>query len=343
MRYFLGLDGGGTKTACALCDEDGLVVGFSVGGPSNHLSLARGEDALREALRDVVEDALSRAGIGRPRLSAACLALAGVGLDGRSPVAARVAREVVPADDIVLENDAVAALVGATAKDWGVVVISGTGSIAVGIDREGRRARAGGWGYLIGDEGSGYDIGRRGLTAVARAHDGRGSYTILVEKALAHYRLDTPDGLRSVLYRSETKAKDIASFAPLVVAAACEGDAASVDILQTAGRELGLSAVAVVKALGLEDEEFDVAPCGSVFKAGQLVVGPFRSELLRAAPSARIVSPRFPAVIGALMIALRRSGRVVDGAVLSNMARGCLECGLPVGDVGDATCEGKDQ
>lgn len=340
MRFFLGVDGGGTKTACALCDEDGRILAFSAGGPSNHLSLPGGEEALREVLRYVVGSALSQAGIAPRRVSSACLALAGVGLAGESAVAARAATEVVPADDIVVENDAVAALVGATAKSWGVVVISGTGSIAVGIDRTGRRVRAGGWGYLIGDEGSGYDIGKRGLAAVARAHDGRGNYTILVEKALAHYGLKTPDELRSVLYRSETRAKDVASFAPLVVAAAHEGDAVSVDILRSAGRELGLSAAAVVKALGFGDEEFAVAPCGSVFKAGELVIDPFRSEVLRAAPSARIVSPRFPAVIGALMIAFRRVGRAVDDMVLSNMARGCLEYGLPVGDT---TCKGKDQ
>ncbi|MEW6228366.1 MAG: BadF/BadG/BcrA/BcrD ATPase family protein [Bacillota bacterium] len=340
MRLLLGVDGGGTKTACALCDEDGHVLGFAVGGPSNHLSLPNGEEALRKVLRDVIEGAFSQAGTGARRVDAACLAMAGVGLSRQSEVVARIASEVVPARDIVIENDALAALVGATAKSWGVVVISGTGSIAVGIDRNGRRARAGGWGYLIGDEGSGYDIGRRGLAAAARAHDGRGDHTLLVERAVAHYRLETPDDLRSVLYRSETRVREIASFAPLVVASADEGDAISLDILRSAGRELGLSAVAVVKALGLGHEEFDVAPCGSVFKAGELVIDPFRSEVLRAAPSARIVNPRFPAVIGALMIALERTGRPVDALFLSNMTRSCLEYGL---SVGEATRKVKDQ
>jgi N-acetylglucosamine kinase len=316
----IGVDGGGTKTACAVADETGRVLGASVGGPSNHLRLAGGVRAVLPVLHEVSREALAKAGLAGARVSVACLALAGVGLSGKCPDLLPVAAAAVCADEVLLENDAIAALVGGSASLCGVAVIAGTGSIAVGIDHKGARARSGGWGFRIGDEGSAYQIARSALTAVARARDGRGEQTGLTAKALAYYGIDSTDDLRRVLYLPGDANSSIAGFCPLVVEAAREGDSVARRILNTAGRELGLAGVAVIHSLRMEDSEFDVVPCGSVFKASDLLMEPFAAEIRMTAEKARIVPPRLPPVLGAVMLALGRlQPHGLEGRIISNL------------------------
>jgi len=198
--------------------------------------------------------------------------------------------------------------------------VAGTGSIAMAVDRAGRRARSGGWGYRIGDEGSGQHIGRLGLTAVTRAHDGRGPATSLVGRALARYGIDTPDDLRSVMYRQPVNNRDIADFCLDVVAAAQEGDAVALRIMEHAGRELDLTACAAARALGMETGEFPVALCGGVFRAGDVVLDPFRGELAKLAPGARAVKAPYPPVVGSVILALLRAGVACDEAIRRRLA-----------------------
>lgn len=332
-KLVLGVDGGGTKTACAVADARGNVLGFGAAGPSNHLRGPGGAQEAAQAVRRGAEEALAQARKAGhlgcddlSRISVACLALAGVGLSGVSDRMMNAARTALPIGDIVLENDAVAALAGANGRAEGVVVIAGTGSIAVAISPDGRRGRAGGWGYRIGDEGSGYDIAVRGLTAVSRAHDGRGPATSLVDAAMKHFGLESPDDLRSVLYRdgpgSACALRDIASFCPAVVHEALGGDRVAMDIMEHAGRELAAAAWAAARSVGMPEAQFAVAPCGSAFMAGEVLIDPFRAELGRLTPGARVAEPMFPPVIGALILAIKRLDRLDPGGrVIENLQR----------------------
>lgn len=326
MDLVIGVDGGGTKTACLVADMQGNLLGLGFAGPSNCLRLAGGASEAARAVRHGVEAAMLDAGlnISAPgcKIRVAQLALGGVGTDGANAAMTEAARAVLDAEDVFVEDDAAAGLAAAVGEVYGVVTVAGTGSIAVAVNRAGRRARSGGWGYRIGDEGSGQDIGRLGLAAAARAHDGRGPATSLVERALSRYEIDTIDSLRSVLYRQPVNDRDIADFCLDVAAAAQGGDAVALGILEHAGRELAQAACAAARALGMDGEGFPVALCGSVFKAGDVIVRPFADELARLVPGARVVQAPYPPVVGAVILALLRAGAGVpsDGIIRRRIA-----------------------
>ena len=326
LRVVFGADGGGTKTDCAVGRLDGTIVGFARVGPSNHLRLAGGAAEAARNVREGLERALADAGFGGGRadgrVRAAFLALGGIGAENAHGQMLRAAQEAIDADEVVLDNDAMAGLASGVGECFGVVVIAGTGSIALAVDRQGRRSRSGGWGYRIGDEGSGQWIGTMGLVAAARAHDGRGPDTSLCDKVLKRYGISSVDQLRAVLYAPAADNRIVADFCPDVVAAAEEGDEVARRVVQEAGRELALAAYAAAKQLGLESVECPVVTAGGVFKAGDAVARPFMEELARLMPSARVVVPRVPPVVGAVALALMRAG--VDAAhpdVQANLAR----------------------
>lgn len=328
MDLVVGVDGGGTKTACLVADMQGNLLGLGFAGPSNYLRLSGGAREAAQAVRAGVDAAMHDAGLVLgagagalgDRVRVALLALGGVGIDGVNLAMAEAAQAALGMESVFVENDAAAGLAAAVGELYGVVIVAGTGSIAMAVDRAGRRARSGGWGYRVGDEGSGQDIGRMGLAAAARAHDGRGPATCLVERALARYGIDTLDGLRAVLYRQPVDMRDIADFCLDVAAAAQEGDEAALGIMEAAGRELALAAWAAARALGMDAGEFPAALCGSVFKAGEVICGPFRTELVRLAPRARVVQAPYPPAAGAVILALLRAGVACDKAVRDNLA-----------------------
>ncbi|MEA4884669.1 MAG: BadF/BadG/BcrA/BcrD ATPase family protein [Clostridia bacterium] len=329
MDLVVGVDGGGTKTACLVADMGGSLLGLGFVGPSNYLRLAGGAREAAQAVRHGVEAAMRDAGldISAPgcRIRVAQLALGGVGTDGVNVAMTEAARAVLDAECVCVENDAAAGLAAAVGELYGVVIVAGTGSIAMAVDREGRRARSGGWGYRVGDEGSGQDIGRLGLAAATRAHDGRGPATSLVGRALARYGIDTLDGLRGVPYREPVNNRDIVDFCLDVVAAAHEGDSVALGITEYAGRELAVTAYAAARVLGMDAGEFPAALCGSVFKAGNVILGPFRGELAKLAPGARVVQAPYPPVVGAVILALLRASVECDGTIRCRLAESWKE------------------
>jgi N-acetylglucosamine kinase-like BadF-type ATPase len=321
MDVVIGADGGGTKTACAIAQMDGNIIGLGYAGPSNHLRLPGSHAQAAETVLEGVQAAFSDAGIAVIRARQAYLALGGVDVDRPNEKMAEAARQVLDAEEIATDNDAAAGLAAATGELYGVVIIAGTGSIAMAVDGEGRRRRSGGWGYRIGDEGSGQWIGRLGLEAAAKAHDGRGKPTSLADRVLDHFGIETVDGLRSVLYKQPVNNRDIADFCMQVMASAREGDEVALDIVNRAGRELALAVWSAADGLGMASAEFPVVHQGSVFKAGDVIARPFEEELGRLAPAATVVSAAFPPVVGAVMLALMRAGVEIDGAVRENLAR----------------------
>lgn len=295
----LGVDGGGTKTHAVVSDEKGRVVGEGLAGPSNPLRVGVSQAAA--SVREAFNRALSEAGARRSEVSAAQVGLAGV---RREDLRQRMREELsslgVGAVEVVTDADI--ALYGATDGEPGLVLIAGTGSICCGKSARGRHACAGGWGPLAGDEGGGSWIARRALQAVARATDGRGQRTALVEACLEYFNVARAEDLSTAIYSPAMTNEHLAGFGRPVIDAARRGDDVAREIVRDAGHELALTAIAVIEKLRMARDEFQVAYVGGVFKAGDLVLAPLRKDLARAAPGAYLAPPRLaPAVAAARM------------------------------------------
>ena len=312
--YVLGVDGGGTKTLALAADFRGNVLGRGTSGASNYQTV--GLDRAIAALKEASEAAMAAAGIDR--FEVACFGLAGVGRESDRDLLLPAIEKLELADRIILVHDAAIALAGATAGQPGVVVLAGTGAMAFGMNSKGGTRRAGGWGNILADEGSAYYIGRRALAAACRAYDGRGPETVLVSKLMEHFGLDNFTDIVRKIYKEEASPQKIASLAPLVSQLAEAGDRIAAEILKDAAEELALAARAVIKCLNMEDEEFQVAASGSVFKAGELLLTPFAESVKSIAPRAEVIAPRFEPAIGAVLLALQAVGVDLSGVIATD-------------------------
>jgi N-acetylglucosamine kinase-like BadF-type ATPase len=245
MDYILGVDGGGTKTLALLGDLDGHVLARGVSGPSNHNAV--GFDAACSAL----ENAITMARTDYPgEISALCLGLSGAGRKEDIEQFQNWAVHKFPKTAVKVVSDAEILLMAGAPSGPALVLICGTGSIVYGRTVTGELIRAGGWGYLFGDEGSGYAIGIAALRAVMQAHDGRGPETLLSELVLERYGLHTPPELVHAIYGAESPRSEVATLADLVEQAASRGDSAAIAILETSARELVRTIAAVYPKLG---------------------------------------------------------------------------------------------
>ena len=299
-QLVVGVDGGGTRTRAAVLD-DGRVLGEGTAGPSNPLRVGIANGAV--AIREAIDKACAAARIHRDEIVAAGVGLAGV---RRKDIRARmhdVLVESLGIENIDLVSDGDIALYGATDGRPGVVVISGTGSISVGVNRQRKHAYAGGWGPVAGDEGSGSWIARRALQAVARATDERGPKTGLTKAACEFFQVAAADDLSTAIYAPTMTNERIAAFSKLVIDAARKGDEVARDILKDAGRELGKAAITVIKKLKMQDERFQIALVGGVFAAGELVTDALREQIASVAQRAFIDEPSFPPTVAAARMA----------------------------------------
>lgn len=305
-RFWLGVDGGGTNCRAAIADDAGAVRGEGGAEAANFLRV--GLERAISNINQAVNEACRQANIEPAQITATCIGLAGVSYPDHHRQMLTALKETLPIPDLTLETDARVALAGATGNRPGVVIIAGTGSIACGINARSRFARAGGWGPVMGDEGSGSYIGRRALEAVVMAYDYRGAPTRMMEPVLRHFGVSSVPELTTVIYDSSRTEKGevqarIAQLSRIAVRAAQEGDAVALEILRDAADELAKAAVAVIEQLRMENEAFQVAYVGGVFEAGELILAPLREEIKKVAPRAELAPPQEPPVIGAVQMA----------------------------------------
>ncbi len=255
----MGVDGGGSKTVALLAGEDGKVIGRGLAGASNFQ--VEGIPSARLALQEAMQAAFRSAGIPEHRVSVLCLGMAGVARPSdRQWLDDWLAAEKM-ADRVEIVTDGALLLWAGTPHGWGIGVVSGTGSIAMGCTRQGRWARAGGWGPWLGDEGSAYAMGMAALHAITQAADGRGPATSLTAWVLEAWKLPDPAGLVRFVYQSEmnTNRTRIAGLGPLVSRAAAQGDAVAAAIQAQAVTGLATMALAVARQLGFQ--ELESVPC----------------------------------------------------------------------------------
>lgn len=309
MPWVLGLDGGGSRTIALVANEKGRVLGRGEAGPANYHTTGLGQAAenIRSAARAAIEDA----GLVNQAITAAYFAVAGVDRQMDRQVMSGALASTGLTCSIQMDNDACAALAGATGGEPGVVVMSGTGSIAYGEDGLGNRSRAGGYGPLLGDEGSGYDIGRRALIAALRAEDGRSPATALSGRIRERFMLDGMTDLINLVYGNPPPLgrPEIAGLTPLVVEVGMGGDSIAREILRVAGRELGLLTAAVLQHLEFPSgQKVPIAGSGGVFAAGSILTLPMQQVVRSVCPTAELIHPKHTATYGAVLLALRHLG-----------------------------------
>ncbi|HTW67049.1 MAG TPA: BadF/BadG/BcrA/BcrD ATPase family protein [Bryobacteraceae bacterium] len=302
-EYFLGVDGGQSGATAAIGDESGRVLGVGRAGPSNNPGDPEAQSKFVEAITAALRAACASAGLDAAtvRFSSACLGLSG-GASGKEAILKRI----IPADRLRVTDDADIALSGALAGKPGIVVAAGTGAIAFGRDAQGRTARSGGWGYLLGDEGGGFWIAREAIRTALRFEEGWGPSTVLRAMLLDATRSRNMNALMHRCYLPEFPRARIASLAFLVNAAAESGDPTARQILGDTAREL------VTLALAVRDQLFDPAEQVRCSHAG----GVFRSRILRDNFRAGIgrqlgleaVVPLYDGATGALLEAYRAAG-----------------------------------
>ena len=310
--YVLGVDGGGTATRAVIVSVDGEAVSSGRAGPSNPVTV--GADRALASIKGAVDEAADAAGVHI--FLASRLGVAGTDRSRlRQEILARLPSSY---GDTAIISDAESALAVATGLKPGVVVIAGTGSIAYGENAAGDHARAGGWGWRLGDEGSGYTIGVNAVMAALRAHDGRGPATSLKEKILGHLGLGSLEEIVDWVYSPGREPRDVAYLVPLVREAEAEGDEAARLVMAGAGAELGLVAGAVIRRLGLTGE-FPVSLNGGVFKQPSVYIMAFEETIRREAPDCALIRPRMPPVLGAALLALRAAGAELDEGLLARV------------------------
>lgn len=301
MRYILGIDGGGVKTICLAADEAGRVLGRGTAGPSNYLK--EGLYSAKLSLRQAIDTALTESKVKPKEVKAVCAGLAGMDRPTDRRIIRQVFEELLPGAKLILDNDACIALIGATEGEPGIIAISGTGSIALGLNREGQMARSGGWGHILGDEGSGYEIARRGLMAILKDVDGRGPKTLLRERLTRELYLSSVEELIPVFYGGQMTPSRIAALYPLVLQAAEEGDEVAANLLEEAAVQLAETAWAVIRKLEMQEDRFPLAVSGGVFKSSPLIRNRFLERITRQAPQAEPVEPKHPPELGAILLA----------------------------------------
>ena len=303
----IGIDGGGTGTVALLADAvTGAILGRGESGPSNIQGV--GVEAALKSLDDAIDNAFEAAGIPRSTVSAVCLGLAGIdrqeGLDVIHGWAARVAL----ADKVLVANDATLLLAAGTPDGWGLAVIAGTGSIAFVKTPSGELGRCGGWGYLMGDEGSAYRIAVQGLRAACRAFDRVDPPTALVDRFVTAMNLSEAPDLIPAVYRGTWDRAAIAGLAPLVLIAAEQGDAVAMQIVREEATELARTAAGAVKANGLLREQLPIALAGGVLTLSES----YRRIFLSALADYGIVPGSMKLVtdpaLGAVVLAQRATG-----------------------------------
>ncbi len=300
----LGIDGGGTSTVALLASAmTGAIVGRGEAGPSNIQGV--GVDAALGALDSAIDRAFAAANRSRTKVAAACLGLAGVDRQEGLDIIHGWAERVALADEVLVANDATLLLAAGTPKGWGLAVIAGTGSIAFVKTPTGELGRCGGWGYLMGDEGSAYRIAVQGLRAACRAFDGIGPVTTLTEQFVEAMELTGVPELIPAVYRGAWDRAAIAGLAPLVLAASESGDAVATAIVREEATELARTAAGAVKANGLPAVALPIALAGGVLTHNAA----FRERFLDALGGCGVVAGAVEIVtepaLGAVVLARR--------------------------------------
>ena len=307
QKYVIGVDGGGTKTVAVLANLNGKVLARAEVGPSNinKIGFKHAIDNIVKVLTQVSQE------YEKDKIVFIYLGLA-AGLERDKKKKKEIKKQLLVTSElswispknILVEADQLIAFRSGTEEKQGIVIIAGTGSIVMGWDKKGKEVIVGGWDYLLGDDGSGFWIGKKALQAVCLSIDGFNSKSLLHSMILKKLKIKTEKDLMQEIYKPEM-IKNIASLAPLVETAAKTGDKTAKDILFQASNELIIRANLAIKKLNLENKFFPLVLAGGVFKS-KIILTKVKKDIKIIAPKANFIRPKQEPVIGAMKLALEQ-------------------------------------
>ncbi len=304
MSYLLGIDGGGTKTDLLLTDEFGQEIAkTSVESTS---LVAVGEERAKQNLIQGLGQVC--AAIPEPEyvIKMAIFGLASVDTEKEEEGAAGIFQPLMTdfnVEEFAIINDAVLALVNGTDQENAIVLISGTGSNCYGENKAGDMAKAGGWDYLLSDEGSGYELGRQVLRAAAKSYDGRGDKSLLEDLVLDYFSVEAIPDLKSKVYYPHLGKPEISGVSKLLFKAMDKNDAIALEIFNQAAAELWLMVKTVAEKLDLQQEKFDLVLSGSMAKSAA-TVRYIQQQLQEFNSEADLVLPKRSPVYGGIKLIL---------------------------------------
>lgn len=324
-KYVLGVDCGGTSTKVLAADFSGRILGSGRGGPANYA--VDGYEQVMQTVRNAVLEALREGGISWDAVLAEGAVLA-AGVSGTTIPGSTVKLEQgwreLGFRQVAVTHDAFIALMGALSGQDGAIVISGTGSIGFGR-WAGRYVQMGGWGYILGDEGSSFWITKQVVRRLCQGRDGMAERDVELEQAvLEHFQVQSVDEVVQIVYQVPINRGYLGSLTPVIVKLAQGGNASSQAIIKEAGRELGRLAGAVVDKLNSGGRPCRVGACGGVFAAGEVILEPMQAALAEKAPYAQVTLPDFDPVVGALLVGYDKLG-ITPAQILPSLAEGLKE------------------
>ena len=303
MKYFLGVDIGGTKSHALVVDEQGTVLGFGRAGAGNWESV--GYPGLERVLREITDQAVQQAGITRSQIAGAGLGIAGYDWPSQRQTHLDVIQNTGLNGPLILVNDAALGIPAGTKEGWGVSIVSGTGCNGRGWNRDrSREGRAvGGHGHWSDEAAGGFDIVARAMRAVAFQWTRRGPETALTQAFLEKTGAPDLDMLVEGVYLE--KYRFDASFVMLVFEVAAQGDPEALAVMRWAGDQLGQIACGVIRQVGLEKDNFEVVQIGSLYEGHPLISEQMRETIQQIAPGARLVRLTAPPVVGGVLLGMQ--------------------------------------
>ena len=306
MNYFLGVDIGATKTDALICDEQGQVCGYGIGGSGNPENV--GYQGMQKAIEQAVTQALQEANIQIDQLSGAGFGIGGFDWNSLEEDMRNAIQKAGIRCPVTLVNDAVLGLVAGTSEGWGVAVVSGTGCNCRGRDKELKReGRVTGFGILMGESAGGTELIYRTMQYLGYSWTKRLPPTALSDAFVSHYRAKSLEDL--IEGYTIGKYHIAAEAAPIVFQVAAQGDEVAQSLVHWAGTELGEMANAVIRQLDFQDIEFEIALIGSMFKTGEALIAPMRSKVHEIAPKAKLIPTEVKPVVGAVLLGME-AGRL---------------------------------
>lgn len=317
MEAILAIDGGGSRTRCWVMSREGHSLGSGESGPSNHLLVAA--NVVKASLEEAINTALAQAELNRTGTLFVSAGLAGVDYDGKGAREMAAVFQELGFDRTTINGDMVIAHVGALSGRPGVMALAGTGSAILGIGPSGERVKVGGWGPVYGDEGSAYRIAQDALRAAARARDGRGPETALLDELTSALSVnDFNESVRRV-YVERMESREIAALSRVVYEIALAGDEVAQNIFRQAGVELAESVAAAIHQLDLSERETLVSYQGAILQSCELVRQHMILSLRECCPKASVVPPRFTPLTGAYLLGCKALGWSFDESVLDEL------------------------
>lgn len=322
--YYLGIDGGQSHTTALIANAEGVILGRGLSGASNHTRQPGGRERLERAVSESVSDALRAAGLmDRGAIGDFYFHSAHLAMTGEPEDKIAIVEQILNAENLVIGHDAPGALAGALAGADGIIVLAGTGSVAYGemqISKVSRReVRVGGNGYIFGDEGSGFWIGKESLR-MAIHNEERGLFEDEIFKSalLTHFKRDQFKNIAEDFYAGIISRDQLASFSKRIDRLAKQGDETAINLFNQAANDLAELAQATAFQLGATNKRIQISYGGGVFLS-KFLLKQFKALVKELLPKAHVTTPVFTPDIGALLLAYRQANRKITKNLLANL------------------------